>query len=159
MPRQTAVDRENWAKWPLRLVEVDSSASKSPEAQPQLVLDEKALLRDAARRLLCRGQLSTDELYREFTRSNDYKPHSRTRSLVRPILIGLAVFAVWFVASIATYQENPGDMPTIWRYLQNRPRPKLVGWCGPGNVPIGYQSCPVRHEQTREPPPQPRPSS
>ena len=57
MPRQTAVDRENWAKRnSLRLVEVDSSAAKSPEAPSQLVLDEKALLRDAARRLLCRGQ-------------------------------------------------------------------------------------------------------
>jgi len=114
MSHQIAVDRENWAKRnPPRLVEVKSSAAKSPGAPSQLVFDEKALLRDAARRLLCKVQLSTDELYRELARSNDYKPHSRTRSLVRPILIGLAVFAVWLLASIAIYQENPGDMPTI----------------------------------------------
>jgi len=71
------------------------------------------LLRDAARRALSRGQLSTDGLYRELAGSNDHKPHSRTRSLVRPILIGLAVFAVWLVVSVVTFQENPGDMPAI----------------------------------------------
>jgi hypothetical protein len=113
MRHQIAVDRENWAKRnPLRLVEVDSGPGKRSGAPPQSVLDEKALLRDAARRLLCRGRLSTDALYRELARSNDYKPRSRTRSLVRPIF-GLAVFAVWLVASVVTYQENTGDTPTI----------------------------------------------
>ena len=114
MSRQPAVDQENWAKRnQLRLVENDSSAAKRPGAPPQLVLDEKALLRDAARRSLSRGQLSTDALYRELAGSNDYKPHSRTRSLVRPILIGLAVFALWLVVSVVTFQENPGDMPAV----------------------------------------------
>jgi hypothetical protein len=114
MSHQVAVDRESWAQRnTLRLVEVDCSAAKSPGASPQLVLLEKALLRDAARRCLSRGQLSTDELYQELARSNDYKPHSRARSLVRPILIGLAVFAVWFVVSVMTFQENSGDMPAI----------------------------------------------
>jgi hypothetical protein len=114
MSHQPAVEQESWAKRnQLRLVEVDSSAAESPGAPPQCVLDEKALLRDAARQLLSRGQLSTGELYRELARSNDYKPHSRARSLVRPILIGLAVFAVWFVVSVMTFQENSGDMPAI----------------------------------------------
>jgi hypothetical protein len=82
-------------------------------AEPQPVLDEKALLRDAARRLLCSGQLSTAELNRVLAMSNDHKPHPWTRSWVRSILIGFAIFAVWLIAGIATYQESPGDTPII----------------------------------------------
>jgi hypothetical protein len=31
----------------------------------------------------------------------------------RPMLIGLAVFALWLVISVATYQESPEDTPII----------------------------------------------
>jgi multisubunit Na+/H+ antiporter MnhC subunit len=41
--------------------------------------------------------------------SGDHKPHSWVRS----ILIGFAIFAVWLVVSVATYQESPDDTPAI----------------------------------------------
>ena len=31
----------------------------------------------------------------------------------RPMLIGLAVFALWLVVSVAIYQEGPDDTPMI----------------------------------------------
>ena len=31
----------------------------------------------------------------------------------RLMLIGLAVFALWLLVSVATYQESPEDMPII----------------------------------------------
>jgi hypothetical protein len=41
--------------------------------------------------------------------SGDQKPHSWARS----ILIGFAIFAVWLVVSMTTYQERPDDTPII----------------------------------------------
>lgn len=113
MSDQVAVARESLSERNAnRSISELDSVPKRP-VWPQPTLDEKALVRDAARRLLCSGQLSTAELYRELARSNDDKPRSWTRSFVRRLVIGLAAFAVWFAASIAIYQENPGDIPTI----------------------------------------------
>jgi len=36
-----------------------------------------------------------------------------------PILLTFAIFAAWLVVAIATYQESPGDMPTIMALFRN----------------------------------------
>jgi len=71
MSHQIAVDQKSSAKRnPLRSVEVDSSPAKRAGAT-RLALDEKVLARDAARRLLSMGQLSTAALYRELASPNE----------------------------------------------------------------------------------------
>jgi len=34
-------------------------------------------------------------------------------------LLSFAIFAAWLVVAIATYQESPGDMPTIMALFRN----------------------------------------
>jgi len=71
MSHQIAVDQKSSAKRnPLRSVEVDSNPAKRAGAT-RLALDEKVLARDAARRLLSTGQLSTAALYRELASPNE----------------------------------------------------------------------------------------
>jgi hypothetical protein len=75
--------------------------------------DQKALLREAARRALSSNRLSTAELSRELSRAVAMSNDRKSNAWVRSILIGFAIFSAWLVVGIATYQDGSDEVPTI----------------------------------------------
>jgi hypothetical protein len=78
-------------------------------SRPVVPAADKDQLRDAARRLLDSGQLSTAELSQVPAEPKSKASASvRKRRVWRPISIGLAILAVSLLVAIAIYQTKTG---------------------------------------------------
>jgi hypothetical protein len=78
-------------------------------SRPVVLTADKDQLRDAARRLLDSGQLSTAALSRVPAESkSEASASTRKRRIWRPISLGLAILAASLLIGIATYQTKTG---------------------------------------------------